>query len=201
MGFLRAFAGRTIAGNKFLIFYAMFLWWVFGLVVGGVNFFKFVAYIFEEGFLDFTGDTNINFLTVAGFDNFGFGVVVFEYYAIFPDEFTINELVYFDDEAGEHSFGHEFIVVAQDEVISVVPGVVGLVGGEELGRNVSERAVGDFVAEFEFHHELETFIAHVGILIICPDFGEVGMGEASEIFLDFLGVEDFVDGSGAPFGF
>lgn len=166
-----------------------------------MDFFEFIADVFEEGFFDFAGDADIDFIAVAGFDDFGLGIVVFKDYAVFPDKFAIDEFVHFDDEAGEHSFGHEFIVVAQDEIVGVVPGVVGLVGGEELGGDVGFGAVGDFVAEFEVFHQLQKFIAHVGVLCVGPNGGEVGLGEAAEIGADGFGVEGFVDGGRAPFGF
>jgi hypothetical protein len=60
--------------------------------------------------------------------------------------------------------------------------------------------VGNFIAELEPLHQSEQFVAHVGVLIICPDGCEVGLGEVAEILPDSGGVEDFIDGSGAPFG-
>jgi len=38
-------------------------------------------------------------------------------------------------------------------------------------------------------------------LIVLPNFGQVIVGKAAEGLLDFGGVEDFIDGGGAPFGF
>lgn len=165
-----------------------------------MDFFEFVADVFEEVLFDFARDADVDFLAVTGFDDFGLGVVVFEDYAIFPNEFAVDQTVHFDDEAGEHPFGHEFIVVTQDEIIAIIPEIGRLVYGEELGGDVSAGYVGYFVAEFEFHHQMEKFVAHIGILIICPNFSEVGVGEASEVFLNFWGIEDFVGGGGAPFG-
>ncbi len=109
--------------------------------------------------------------------------------------------MHFDDEAGEHSFGHEFVVVAQNQVIAVVPCVFGLVAGEELGGDVGFGAVGDLVAEFEVFHQLQQLWAHVCILFIGPNEFEIFAGEAAEVLANFGGVEDFVNGGGAPFGF
>jgi hypothetical protein len=109
--------------------------------------------------------------------------------------------VHFDDEAGDHAFGHKFVLVAQDEVFGVIPGVFGLVGGEELGGDVVFGAVWDFVAEFEIFHQLEQFGAHGRVLLVGPDEFQVFAGEVAVGGADAGGVEDFVDGGGAPFGF
>jgi hypothetical protein len=44
-------------------------------------------------------------------------------------------------------------------------------------------------------------MAHVAVLIICPNFGKILVGEAAEGLLNFWGFEDGVDGGGTPFGF
>lgn len=165
-----------------------------------MNFLEFVTDAFEQGFLRVARDTNADFFCVAGFDDFGTGAGSLEYYAIFPNKIAVDSFVHFDDEAGEHPFGHEFIIVAQDKVISVVPVVFGLVGGEELRSDVGFGAVRNFVAEFEPHHQLQQFIAHVGILRISPDDGEISLCETAEVGADFGGVEDFIDGGSTPFG-
>ncbi len=115
---------------------------------------------------------------------------------------VFNRSVLFDDEAGEESFGHEVVVaVAQDEVTGGVPVVGGGFGVEEMGGDVVAFAVGDFVTDFEFFHELKEFVVHVGVGAIGPDFGEVTIGELSEVGFNAIVVEDFVDGGGAPVGF
>ena len=119
MGFLGAFAGGAVAGDVFLVAEA--------IAIGIVDFSEFVANVFEKCFFDFAGDTDVDFIAVAGFDDFGLRIVVFQDYAVFPDEFAIDKLVHFDDEAGEHSLRHEFVAVAQDEIVAVVPGIFGLV--------------------------------------------------------------------------
>jgi hypothetical protein len=70
-----------------------------------------------------------------------------------------------------------------------------------LGGDVGFGAVGDFVAEFEVLHELKEFWPHGGVLLISPDGFEVFAREVTEGGADFWGVEDFVDGGGAPFRF
>ena len=110
----------------------------------------------------------------------------------------------FDDETGEDSFGHEaFVAVAEAEVAGGgLPGVGGGVVGEEVGRDVVAFASGDFVADFEFEHELEEFVAHVLVLVFVPDAIEVLVVEVAEGFgFDAGVVEDFVDGGGGPVGF
>ena len=116
---------------------------------------------------------------------------------------VFDRSVLFDDEAGEESFGHEVVVaVAQNEVAGGVPVVVvGGFGVEEVGGDVVAFAVGDFVADFEFFHELKEFVVHVGVGAIGPDFGEVKVRELSEVGFNAIVVEDFVDGGGAPVGF
>ena len=110
--------------------------------------------------------------------------------------------MHFDDEAGEDAFGHEaFVAVSEGEVAIAVPGDVGGCGGEEVGGDVVTGAAGDFVADFEFFHELEEFWVEVVVLGVAPDVGEVGFGELSEVGADAIVVEDFVDGGGAPVGF
>jgi hypothetical protein len=108
--------------------------------------------------------------------------------------------VHFDSEAGEHSLGHKIIVVTQDQVFPVIPGVFGLVRREELGGDVGAATVGDFVAEFKPHHQLQQFMVHVAILIVRPNFAKILVGEAAEGLLDFFGVKDSVDSGGTPFG-
>ena len=74
--------------------------------------------------------------------------------------------------------------------------------GEEVGRDVVAFAAGDFVADFEFEHELEEFVAHVLVLVFVPDAIEVLVVEVAEGFgFDAGVVEDFVDGGGGPVGF
>ncbi len=109
--------------------------------------------------------------------------------------------MHFDDEAGDYAFGHEFILVTDDEVVDVVPLIFRLVGGEELGGDIGFRAMRDFVAEFEVFHQPEEFWAHVGMLLISPNNFEVFDSEVAKCGEDFGGVENFVDGGGAPFGF
>ncbi len=82
MGILRTFAGWAVAGDKLLKTQSF--------SVGVVDFFEFVADAFEQGFLYEAGDTNANFIAVAGFDDFSSGVVVGKNYAIFPNEFAVN---------------------------------------------------------------------------------------------------------------
>lgn len=93
------------------------------------------------------------------------------------------------------------VAIPQDEVVLGVPVVGGAVGVEEVGGDVVAFAVGDFVADFEFFHELKEFVVHVGVGTIGPDFGEIGVGKLSEVGFDCCIVEDFVDGGGAPVGF
>jgi len=93
------------------------------------------------------------------------------------------------------------VAIPQDEVAGGVPVVSGAVGVEEVRGDVVAFAVGDFVADFEFFHELKEFVVHVGVGTIGPDFGEIGIGELSEVGFNAIVVEDFVDGGGAPVGF
>ena len=161
-------------------------------------------------------DSDVDFALWVAFDDFGAGTSVSNDDAVFPDVGAIpvprggangivdvfDVAVLFDDEAGEESFGHEVVVaVAQDEVALRVPVVGGGFGTEEVGGDVVAFAVGDFVADFEFFHELKEFVVHVGVGSIGPDFGEVGVGELSEVGFNAIVVEDFVDGGGAPVGF
>ncbi len=192
MGCLGAFTGGAVAGDEFLV--AEFF-------VGVVDFAEFVADGFEERLFGFAGDADADGFFVVGFDDFGAGIVLGEDDAFFPDEFAIDEPMHFDDEAGEHSFGHEVVFVAEDEVFGVVPVIFRLVGGEQLGGDVGFGFVRDLVAEFEVLHQLEEFGAHFGVLLVGPDGFEVVAGEVAEGLADFGGVEDFVDGGGAPFGF
>jgi hypothetical protein len=108
--------------------------------------------------------------------------------------------MHFDDKACDHSFGHEFVLVTEDEVFGVFPFIVRLVGGEQLGGDVGFGFVGDFVAKFEVFHQLEQFWAQVGVLLVGPDRFEVFACKVTEGSTDFWGVEDFVDGGSAPFG-
>ena len=109
--------------------------------------------------------------------------------------------MHFDREPGEHSLGHEFVFVAQDEIIVAVPVIFRLVGGEELGGYVGAGTVGNFVAEFEILHELKQFVAHVAVWIVCPNSCKISMGKVSEIIPNFWSIENFVDGSCTPFWF
>ena len=93
------------------------------------------------------------------------------------------------------------VAIPQDEVVLGVPVVGGAVGVEEVRGDVVAFAVGDFVADFEFFHELKEFVVHVGVGTIGPDFGKIGVGELSEVGFNAIVVEDFVDGGGAPVGF
>ena len=61
-------------------------------------------------------------------------------------------------------------------------------------------AAWDFVAGFEFFHELKEFVVHVGVGAIGPDFVEVKVGELSKVGFNAIVVEDFVDGDRAPVG-
>ena len=171
------------------------------LFVGVVDFAEFVADGFEEGLFELAGDADADGFFVVGFDDFGAGIALGEDDAFFPDEIIVDTLMHFDDEAGEHPFGHEVVFIAENQIVGIVPGEVGLVCGEELGGDVGFGAVGDFVAEFEVFHQLKQFWAHLDVLLVGPDGFEVFAGEVTESVADFGGVEDFVDGGGAPFGF
>lgn len=137
-------------------------------------------------------------------------MIVAEDYACFPDVGAVggrdvfDAFVLFDDEAGQDSFGHEaFVVVAEAEIAGDGgPGVVGSVLGKEVGGDVVTGAAGDFVADFEFEHELQEFVAHVLVLVFVPDFVEVLVVEVAEgLGFDPSVVEDFVEGGGGPVGF
>ena len=79
---------------------------------------------------------------------------------------TIDQAIHADDEGGDESFGHEVVVVAQDEVGGVVPLRLRGISGEHLGDDVGAGDLGDFVAEFEVFHELKQFVSHVAVLIV-----------------------------------
>jgi hypothetical protein len=66
---LGVFAGVAIAGNVFLI--------AEPIAIGCVDLIEFTTDFLKEGFLDFAGEADADFVTVAGFDNFGTGVVRF----------------------------------------------------------------------------------------------------------------------------
>lgn len=85
--------------------------------------------------------------------------------------------------------------------MAVVPIVVGGFGAEELGGDVGAGLAGDFVAEFEVHHQAQEFGAHGGVFFVLPDGGEVGAGEFAPVLVDVGIAQDFVDGIGAPGGF
>ncbi len=136
-----------------------------------------------------SGDANFDRAVLLVFEDFGAGGAIGEDDSGFPDEGLVgagdvfDEAVLFDDEAGEESFRHEgFVVVAQKEVVAW-PGVGGGVGREQVGGDVVAGAAGDFVADFEFHHELEEFVVEVFVVGFVPDVGEVGAIELSEVLL------------------
>ena len=116
------------------------------------------------------------------------------------DVFDVFVHVY--DEAGEDAFGHEAgVFVTEDEVIFGVPVISGRVGAEEVGGDVFAGVFWDFVADFEFFHELEELGLEASVLFVAPDVAEVFVGELAEVSADTIVVEDFVAGGGAPVGF
>ena len=166
-----------------------------------MDFVEFVADFSKECLFEVATDADADFVFVIGFDDFSAGVTIGEDDTFFPDKIAFDEPMHFDGEAGEYSFGHEVVVVAQDEVGGVVPLILRGISGEHLGDDVGAGDLGDFVAEFEVFHELKQFGTHVAVLIVCPDCSEVGLCEVAEVLLNFFVVKDFVDSGGAPFGF
>lgn len=199
------FAGGAVAGDEGVVGWFVGIW-VFVEVV--VDVFKLAVDDREEVAGTVATDADVDFTRVVAFDDFGAGRSVGDDDAVFPDVgvFAIVNVfdvaVHFDDEAGENAFGHEVVIaIAQNQVVLRIPVVVGGFGAEEVRGDVVTGAARDFVADFEFFHELKEFVVHVGVGSFGPDFGEVAIGELSEVGFDGGVVEDFVDGGGAPVGF
>ena len=67
-----------------------------------------------------------------------------------------------------------------------------------LHNHLGFRVVGNFVAKFEVHHQLQQFRPHRGVLLFIPDGGEVISVEFPQI-LNHLGiVQHFVNRVCAP---
>ena len=62
------FASGAVAGDEFLMGEA--------IVVGGVDVAEFLADLIEEGAFVESGDADLDFAVVVGFDDFGVGVAV-----------------------------------------------------------------------------------------------------------------------------
>ncbi len=172
-----------------------------------VNFLEFLIDDGEQVLRTHTDNTDVDFALVVVFDDFGAGNAFGEDDAGFPDGGiggigdVFDVAMHFDDEAGENAFGHEvFVFVTQDERVVGDRWVGGGVDREEMGGDVLAGAAGDFVADVECFHELQEFMAHVGVLGVGPNVFEVGVAELAQIGFDGGVVEDFVDGGGAPVG-
>lgn len=91
-----------------------------------MNFPKFAANNFEQRFFVATANANSDFTFRIVFNNFCARSVVGKDDPIFPNVILVfYTLVSFYDEAGEDTFGHEVVAVAEDEVVGFVPVVVG----------------------------------------------------------------------------
>ena len=121
VGFWAGFAGCAVAGDEFLVGEA--------IVVGGVDVAEFLTDLVEEGAFVESGDADLDFAVVVGFDDFGVGVAVVQDDAVAPDEALISgdQPIHADDEGEDQSFGHEVVAVGEGEAVGEVE--VGVVGG------------------------------------------------------------------------
>ena len=99
--------------------------------------------------------------------------------------------MHFYDEARNNAFGHEVVFVAQNQIVGVVPGVVGRFEGEKLRGDVLSGLAGDFVTQFEVFHQVQQFVVQVLIFYVAPDLLQVFLGEIPVIVDDFCVVRDF----------
>jgi hypothetical protein len=108
--------------------------------------------------------------------------------------------VHLDDEASDDASGHEFIFVAENQVVGFVPGVVWLVFGEEAGGDEGVGEVADGVANPKFLHQLQQLVVHFGILGTAPNNFEICAGKTAVVLFHLIGVGDAIDGVGCPRG-
>jgi len=174
------------------------------IVVGGVDVAEFLADLIEESALVVSGDADLDFAVVVGFDDFGVGVAVVQDDPVAPDKtlVTIDQTIHADDEGGDESFGHEVVAVGEGEAVSKVDvGVVGGGDGEELRGDVGAWSADEGIAEVELFHEFEEFVLDFGVFGGAPEFLAILGGEAAVLGEDGVVFDDFVDGVCDPFGF
>ena len=174
------------------------------IVVGGVDVAEFLADLIEEGTFVESGDADLDFAVVVGFDDFGVGVAVVQDDPVSPDEtlITIDQEIHANDEGGDESFGHEVVAVGEGEAVGEVEGaVVGGVDGEELRGDVGAGSADEGIAEVELFHEFEEFVLDFGVFGGAPEFLAILGGEAAVLGEDSVVFDDFVDGVCDPFGF
>ena len=190
------FASGAVAGDEFLMGEA--------IVVGGVDVAEFLADLVEEGAFVESGDADLDFAVVVGFDDFGVGVAVVQDDPVAPDKtlVTIDQAIHADDEGGDESFGHEVVAVGEGEAVGEVEGaVVGGGDGEELRSDVGAWSADEGIAEVELFHEFEEFVLDFGVFGGAPEFLAILGGEAAVLGEDSVVFDDFVDGVCDPFGF
>ena len=191
-----SFADCAVAGDEFLVGEA--------IVVGGVDVAEFLADLVEEGAFVVSGDADLDFAVVVGFDDFGVGVAVVQDNAVAPDEtlVSIDQAIHADDEGGDQSFGHKVVAIGEGKAVGEVEGaVVGGDDGEELRGDVGAESADEGIAEVDLFHEFEEFVLDFGVLGGAPEVLEILGGEAAVLGEDDLVFDDFVDGVCDPFGF
>lgn len=99
--------------------------------------------------------------------------------------------MHFYDESGNDAFGHEVVFVTQNQVIGIVPVVIGRFEGEKLRGDVLSGFAGDFVTQFEVFHQVQQFVVQVLVFSVAPDLLEIFSGEIPAVSDDFCVICDF----------
>ena len=189
------FASGAVTGDEFLM--------VEAIVVGGVDVAEFLADLVEEGAFVESGDADLDFAVVVGFDDFGVGVAIVQDHSVAPDEALVmsDQAIHADDEGGDESFRHEVVAVGEGEAVGEVEIGVGGGDGEELRGDVGAGSADEGIAEVELFHEFEKFVLDFGVFGGAPEVFEIFGGEAAVLGEDNVVFDDFVDGVCDPFGF
>jgi hypothetical protein len=85
-----------------------------------------------------------------------------------PDELLRrDQLVKGDYEPGDYAFGHELVLVPDDQIVGFIPVVDRLVLTEALRSDVAF-TVGNLVTELEVDHQTQQFILHDRVFRFTP---------------------------------
>ena len=91
----------------------------------------------------------------------------------------------------EQAFGHEIVVVAQFQIVAILPLQVGSLRGEQVWRQVAFLTpfIGQAETQLELVHQLQQLVAHAAVGRVFPNVFGVFNGEIAFGFDDFGVVE------------